>query len=106
MVNPDAPKARRPLATPPSPLPARRENRQWPTIGHEIQFQRETAQRETTVNQLWGQEADANPVANAMFNEVGKLAIYGGKFVQNITVKSDKRTWSVAALIMLMHSWL
>jgi hypothetical protein len=47
------------------------------------------------VDQLRGQEADANPVANAMFNEVGKLAIYGGRFVQSITVKSDKRTWPI-----------
>jgi hypothetical protein len=40
---------------------------------------------------------DTDPVANAMFNEVGKVAIYGGRFVQNITVKSDKRTWTASS---------
>ncbi|KAF8194129.1 hypothetical protein BJ912DRAFT_1040829, partial [Pholiota molesta] len=61
------------------------------TMGREIPVQRETTQRETRVNQSQGQITnDADPVANAMFNNLGKVAIYGGRFVQNITMKSDK----------------
>jgi hypothetical protein len=37
---------------------------------------------------------DADPDAKAMFN--GKVAIYGGRFVQNVVAKTDKRTWAFA----------
>ncbi|KAF8185676.1 hypothetical protein BJ912DRAFT_1043333 [Pholiota molesta] len=45
-------------------------------------------QRESMVGQPQGHITDANSIGNAMFN--GNMAIYGGRFVQNIVARRDK----------------